>query len=62
MTIRTQIAILSLCLCSIGMRAETKWVDVTNNYLKNPQFNTSDRSDWEAHMDILSSGATSWSR
>ena len=61
MTIRTQIAILALCLCSIGMRAETKWVDVTNNYLKNPQFNTSDRSDWEMTGQASAFGAMSYS-
>ena len=35
-----------VCLAS-GVRAESRWVDVTSTYFKNPSFQSGDRSDWD---------------
>lgn len=41
--------------------AETKWIDVTARFLKNPGFDTSDRSDWNLTGEAGSLGAVSFS-
>ena len=41
--------------------AETKWIDVTARFLKNPGFDTSDRSDWNLTGEATSLGAVSFS-
>jgi hypothetical protein len=38
-----------------------KWVDVTNSFLKNPQFATGDKSDWEITGQAKAFGAMSYS-
>ena len=42
-------------------KGETKWVDVTSYFLKNPAFNTGDRSDWTITGDAGALGAISYS-
>jgi hypothetical protein len=61
MTIRTHlISIFLLCL-GTTLCAETKWVDVTANFLKNPSFDTGDKSDWTITGQASSQGAISFS-
>lgn len=55
------LSILFVSCLSIVSQAETKWVDVTTNHLKNPGFNTADRSDWEISGQASSMGAISFS-
>ena len=62
MTTIKRIGICTL-LMAVGLvaKAEMKWVDVTSNYLKNPGFNTGDRSDWSITGNAGALGAISYS-
>jgi len=50
-----------LLAVAAAAQAETKWVDVTANYLKNPGFDSGDRSDWTITGEAGSLGAISYS-
>lgn len=39
--------LLAVLAVAFGLHAETRWVDVTNIYFKNPSFQSADKSDWD---------------
>ena len=46
---------------TVFAQGNVKWVDVTNSFLKNPQFATGDKSDWEITGEAKAFGAMSYS-
>ena len=51
---------VALLLLSLSVSAETKWVDVTSSYFRNPSFTSQDKSDWTFEGEARSFAAITY--
>ena len=59
--LRTLLVLTAIISATATLHAEERWVDVTANFLKNPGFDTGDKSDWVMTGESSAFGAISFS-